>query len=220
MGKSKNWKWEKVWEPCGKCNKASAIKGKIDVYTHVFGGVCFRCNGAGETKTKKVRVFDAIVPQAERDAINASEDERLRLKREKRHAKREAKRLEQIAFCQMMQAKRDDERAKRQAELEAKREATRLAAEPVPVSDERMKISGEIVSIKPKSFYNGWKTVEIWKMLVKDERGFKVWGSVPKGEWNVGDSLEFFARVEASKDDDRFGFYKRPTKVKMLTKAA
>ena len=216
MGKAKNWKWDKVFEPCYKCQWASIDKGKIDVYRHVFGGECFRCGGLGETKTKKVRVFDANVPQAERDAINASEDERLRLAREKRKAKKEAKRLEQLAFAQMIQARREAEEAKRKAELEAKREAARLAADPVPVSDERIKIQGEIVSIKPKSFWNGWKTIEVFKMLVKDERGFKVWGSVPKGQWNVGDSLEFFARVEASKDDDRFGFYKRPTKVKAV----
>jgi hypothetical protein len=51
-------------------------------------------------------------------------------------------------------------------------------------------------------------------MLVKDDRGFRVYGTVPGDIIGVanGDRVRFDAAVEPSKDDPKFGFYKRPTK--------
>jgi hypothetical protein len=68
-----------------------------------------------------------------------------------------------------------------------------------------------------------------WKMLVRDDSGFKVWGSIPSklhepveenGEWLTGQAMKgkrvsFVAAVEPSKDDQKFGFFKRPTKAKL-----
>ena len=50
------------------------------------------------------------------------------------------------------------------------------------------------------------------KMLVRDDRGFKVWGTVPSSLPNTesGDRVTFIAAVEASDDDETFGFFKRP----------
>jgi hypothetical protein len=35
---------------CGKCNGI----GRIDVYSHVLGGVCFSCDGRGHREVKRV----------------------------------------------------------------------------------------------------------------------------------------------------------------------
>ena len=50
-------------------------------------------------------------------------------------------------------------------------------------------------------------------MVVLDDRGFSVWGTVPSAISfvKVGDWVQFNATVEAS-DDSTFGFFKRPTK--------
>jgi len=59
-----------------------------------------------------------------------------------------------------------------------------------------------------------------WKMLVKDDEGFKVWGSIPSDlDVAKGDKVTFTARLEQSKDDAYFGFFKRPTKASVLVKA-
>lgn len=59
------------------------------------------------------------------------------------------------------------------------------------------------------------------KCLIADDRGFKVWGTVPsKGDWHVGDRVVFTAEVEQSKDDETFGFYKRPKAHKVLAVAS
>lgn len=80
-------------------------------------------------------------------------------------------------------------------------------AQPVPVTKERIKIKGVILSTKWKEDYYGYKRVGI----VEDERGFKVWGTLSQGD--IGDKIEFMARVVASDNDAKFGFFKRPTKV-------
>lgn len=64
------------------------------------------------------------------------------------------------------------------------------------------------------------------KMLVRDDRGFKVWGSVPRSLTQDADGfysqlahdtrVKFNATVEASNDDPSFGFFKRPTKAEKV----
>ena len=82
-------------------------------------------------------------------------------------------------------------------------------AEPVPVTDERMQITGKILATKYVE--NDWGGS--MKSLVQDDRGFKVWGT---SQAEKGDRVSFMARVEVSEDDPKFGFYKRPTKVQIL----
>lgn len=110
----------------------------------------------------------------------------------------------------------------RQAEFEAKR-----AAEPTPVAipadvlDGRCTLTGEVLTAKWKDSQFGGA----WKMLVREDRGFKVWGTCPKGltpevDLNVDDlkgaRVSFDARVEASQEDRAFGFYSRPTKAALV----
>ena len=90
--------------------------------------------------------------------------------------------------------------------------------EPVPVTDERIKFTGTVVKEYWKSSDYGDKHV----MIFLDDRGFKIWGTVPSKLWEIkiGDRLEFAATVEASDEDPGFGFFKRPTKVALLTREA
>lgn len=101
-----------------------------------------------------------------------------------------------------------EERLERMAERKAQSE---------PVIEGRIQISGEVVSIKEQESIYGITT----KMLVRDDRKFNVWGTVPSSIYDVevGQRVEFTATVEASTDDETFGFYKRPSKAKLMEEA-
>ena len=111
---------------------------------------------------------------------------------------------------------RDEERA-------AKRAEEALTAS--PVVEGKILVTGEILTVKwQESHYGG-----ALKMLVRDDRGFKVWGTCPTSLDNVhtdedgrtsgvvkGDRVAFTATVEASNDDPTFGFFKRPSKAGLV----
>ena len=77
----------------------------------------------------------------------------------------------------------------------------------------RQAFAGEVLATK-------WKDTDfgpVYKMLVQDDRGFKLWGSVPKNiDPGRGDRVAFVGTVEPSRDDSRFGFFKRPAKAVVL----
>lgn len=87
--------------------------------------------------------------------------------------------------------------------------------EPVPVTSERIEFTGTIIKRYWKNTDYGDKLV----MIFVDDRGFKIWGTVPTKVWDteVGDRLRFAATVEASETDPAFGFFKRPTKAEILS---
>jgi len=100
----------------------------------------------------------------------------------------------------------------------------------------RITVSGEIVRMKYVDSPYG----EIHKMLVKvttNEGEYKLWGSVPRslegdyvsdanhgqilmGAAEQGDKITFTATVERSRDDDSFGFFKRPSKASLVRELA
>jgi hypothetical protein len=90
---------------------------------------------------------------------------------------------------------------------------------PAELLDGRHTIKGEILVTKFQASMYG----DVLKMLIKDERGFKVWGTAPNALWEEhtgsvkGMIVEFNATVEVSDDDETFGFYKRPTKVNVIS---
>ena len=94
--------------------------------------------------------------------------------------------------------------------------AAKKALEPTPVAipshmlDGRHEVTGEFLARKTEEGYYGYVT----KMLVRDDRGFKVWGTCPESlsEADEGDKVSFFAAIQASNDDECFGFFRRPTK--------
>ncbi len=99
---------------------------------------------------------------------------------------------------------------------EQQRVAEAAAADPVPVTDARINITGEILCIKSQDSFYG----TVLKMLVRAPQGFKVWGSYPMSlDANKGDTISFIAKVDVSDKDDKFGFFKRPTKAIIVSKA-
>lgn len=87
-----------------------------------------------------------------------------------------------------------------------------------PVAEGRYEITGKVISEKWVDGYYG----ETHKMVVELDDGNRVYGSVPSTIDSVerGDLVAFAAAVERSDKDEHFGFYKRPTKARLLTEVA
>lgn len=122
----------------------------------------------------------------------------------------------------------------------AERDALMNDPEPATVVTGRIEVTGRVLTIKsqPSNFgYGG----SVTKMLVLDDRGFKVWGTFPEAltdpifELAKQAGLEgmelscaglvksgakvrvgFTAAVEKSRDDETFGFVKRPSKARVV----
>ena len=189
---------------CHKCDGT----GFLPHYAFVYNGTCFKCNGVGYYT---VKTDPAIL-----DARNAKAAE-----------KREAKREEQRQAYIKRNFWRKIASGIRQAVWEAERQAEHAAAE--SISAGKQLITGKIISTKLVDGFGYNQTV--LKMVVKDDRGFKVYGTVPQAiideavprphslgaqVWDYevlkGQRITFSATVQASDDDDKFGFFKRPTK--------
>jgi hypothetical protein len=133
----------------------------------------------------------------------------------------------QIAAVRRGIERREDHEAKR-AELYAK------MPPPSPCPEGRVEVTGLVLSVKTKVTAYGVREV----MTVVDDRGFKVWGSVPQAIFDgcsaedrtakekqgidictvntlAGRRVSFTARVEPSDHDKNFGFLKRPTRGKL-----
>lgn len=88
-------------------------------------------------------------------------------------------------------------------------------SEVVPSTEERVNFTGKILSTKYQENQFGG----CLKMLFQDERGFKLWGSVPNKllQENLDDlKIKFSATVQVSNNDKSFGYFKRPTKIEIL----
>jgi hypothetical protein len=90
--------------------------------------------------------------------------------------------------------------------------AAKKAADTAHIKDcpeGRIVIRGRVLTVKHQE--SAFNVDGIYKMLVQHGDGWKVWGSVPSA-LNVGrgDVVEFKGTVERSKDDPKFGFFKRP----------
>jgi hypothetical protein len=100
--------------------------------------------------------------------------------------------------------------------IEAARKAAAEAAKPVPVVEERIAISGKILTIRKQT--HGW-LVQGPRCLIEAKDGWKVWGTLPKalsGKVERGDVVEFTAKIKPSDKDPKFGFFSRPTKAKKV----
>jgi len=91
------------------------------------------------------------------------------------------------------------------------------ASAPDVVVGNGIQITGEVLSVKWRDTQFGM----VLKMTVQDDRGFKVWGSVPKslGELPVGAHVTFVANVVQADDNPKFGFFKRPRQARALAVA-
>lgn len=84
---------------------------------------------------------------------------------------------------------------------------------PIPQTDERIVVTGEVVSIKAVASRFAQRVAEI-KLLVQCD-GYRLYGTCPKFKGELpqrGDRIEFTAQVIPSPDDPEYGYFKRPTK--------
>lgn len=102
--------------------------------------------------------------------------------------------------------------AQRQQEEEQRR------ASAIDVPEGKIDISGKIVGVRfQDSIYGG-----SFKMTVVSDQGFKIFGTIPNSFMEMvesmydlkGKSVSFSATVQRSQNDNKFGFFKRPTKAK------
>lgn len=109
---------------------------------------------------------------------------------------------------------RDAEWAAKKAVVQAAKDAAEAANPAQPVPTGRIVLTGEVLTTK----YVDSQFGSTLKMLVKEDRGFKVWGTVPNSlDVERGDRVAFTATVEPSKDDATFGFFTRPSKASAVT---
>jgi hypothetical protein len=112
-----------------------------------------------------------------------------------------------------------DEAEQRRAAREIERTAKVASGVTLP-TEGRQVVTGEIVSISVQDNDYGVRIV----MTVRDDRGFAVWGTLPRsldpGHGSLdnlrGKRCTFTAAIEASDRDPLFGFFKRPTKASYL----
>jgi hypothetical protein len=105
-------------------------------------------------------------------------------------------------------------------EEKAKRDAAQAVANAAALDcpTGRVSITGKVLTTKEQESDFGTQ----YKMLVEDDRGFRVWGTIPSSIGCVerGARVTFVASVEQSPKDRIFGFYKRPSKASILEVAA
>lgn len=96
------------------------------------------------------------------------------------------------------------------AERLAQQAAEAEAAAPCPTG--RVSIRGTVLTTRVQESH--YSRFGVLKMLVKDDSGFKVWGTVPTaaGSEDIqrGARIAFKATVKPSPTDPKFGFFKRP----------
>lgn len=106
---------------------------------------------------------------------------------------------------------------KEQAEKDARDNAHKNGED---VAEGRQVITGVVLGMKWKESQYG----STLKMLVQDDRGFRVWGTVPSSladaDLNREDRIQFTGTVEQSHDDSKFGFFKRPSKAAIIEVAS
>ena len=101
---------------------------------------------------------------------------------------------------------------------EASRKAEHDAAEPVPVGTDRIDVEGVILTVKTVESQFGITD----KCLIRTGAGWKLWVTMPQqiGSASRGDTVALSCRVEASADDPKFGFGKRPSRARIVKSAA
>lgn len=228
-----------IWLECLKCSGTGSVSWGINV-TGAVGNrlvpkVCFDCDGVGGKWTTQ-RKLDRNARARERRAAK-KEAQRL-----ERNRQAEADRAEHDAELEAQKAAYAKDNPDVVAALDVltgefgdslrstfndrgiltegqKNAALRIAKEiadspaPSPVVEGRVEITGMVKTTKwVDNAYGGSQ-----KMMVLDDRGFRVWGTVPRSlEISRGDRVTFTATVTASQDDETFGFFSRPAKASMM----
>ena len=135
---------------------------------------------------------------------------------------------EEIAKREAEVIKRQEEKAKEDAEYQEFKRLEKEAYDkmaPVPVTDERIQLTGVVEKTYFKDSQWGGST----RMFFIDDRGFKLNGSALRvkydfdedGDYSTrsaqeGTKVSFMAKVVVSDDDPKFGFFKRPNKIQII----
>ncbi|GAC1521668.1 MAG: hypothetical protein NVS3B1_06180 [Marmoricola sp.] len=108
--------------------------------------------------------------------------------------------------------------AQRKAARDAEEAAAKAAGLIEPAPTGKTVVTGTVLTTKLQESQYG----NTWKMLVKDDRGFKVWCSIPVAIADAAKDMRvtFSITLEPSKDDPYFSFGKRPTQAAFLTDGA
>lgn len=233
-----------VFVPCGRCGGMGYLPG----YEFSDNARCWGCMGAkGKNSTVK-----AERAKEKARITRANNEERKLIAKQVFHNQQMAKAeaeypilagwhdaMHENAFLSDLWSKAFDYElsekqvaaAARVLQANADWEAARAAeqAQLTPVIEGKQTVVGEILTVKYQENNFGGS----WKMLVKDDRKFKVWGTLPTSVINalddeagyennpaletlVGRRVQFNATLSVSDDDKTFGFYSRPTKAALL----
>lgn len=111
-----------------------------------------------------------------------------------------------------------DKRVEDKQKEEERKQAEYDSAENAP--EGKTTITGDVLGTRVDHTDYGLQ----FKMLVKDDRGFKVWSTIPSAIMNEfdmesikGHKITFVATLIPSKDDPKFAIAKRPSKAKVAT---
>ena len=217
---------DRVREDCGKCAGSGSVSWGVDVSGALYTDkgvktvprVCFDCNGVGYRMilVSSIRAREAAAAKRAAEAAAAAEAFANRY-HEWEDANQDlvavTRRLADagISFAEELVGRvQTEKQAAAMWRIAARIDAE--AAEPkAEVPSGRMAVTGVIVSTKLVENMYGVTL----KMLVKDDRGFKVFGTVPasiEDEASNGSRVTFTATLERSRDDVNFGFFSRPAK--------
>jgi len=123
-----------------------------------------------------------------------------------------------LTYGQVRGIERWREGQKAREERTSEEQARKAKLENAPeLVEGRRPVAGVIVSTKWKDTPYG----EVFKMLVEQADGNRVWGTMPRaiqdsGDNFKGESVVFNATVTRSKDDPHFGFFAKPTQAKRV----
>ena len=216
---------------CARC----IGKGHINAYAHYANGVCFDCDGTGGTWTTEERE-ERLAKRREQD--RARRARKAEEKAAKMDAAREAFLAEHEGLAEALKTEhhiiedldytlaRNGELSEKQVALafriveQVAERAAELDARPMEnVPEGRSEVTGEVVSLKweDNSFSPSPYAPMVCKVVVADERGFRLYGTAPKAireELAKGDRVTFAAALEPK--EAGFGFFKRATKARVL----
>ena len=238
-----------VTQHCLRCGGT----GSISYFHYHDAGVCYGCNGTGGHYSTTV---GRLVAKAKRqDSAAATKARKAGAARDARDAWL-ADNAKLVARAEAVGVHWADDWRKvptdaqvaaytkvvQERELKAQLDELRKAsAEVVPTG--KTTVTGAITSAKYVRNHFSYSGGDVLKVVVEDQRGFRVFGTCPAavadavladfykdrdagldGEevWFrhlIGQQVTFTATLEQAKDDPTFGFFKRPTSAKWLDAA-
>lgn len=124
----------------------------------------------------------------------------------------------QAAFIERLWNETEEKLAAYAAKLA---EAAKRPQVALQVTGKRQLVEGTVVSRKDQDDPFSYTGGTIWKILVEQADGTRVWGTEPGAfVTGKGDQVRFMAAVKVSDKDASFGFYSRPTQFEIVESAA